>query len=288
MAIEARLDYVDTDLAQRVVSQLKSMIADSRQLLTSEPEKLRQRRLSFLSRELRMLANYLYALGEPLTEVNSHLRDAAVAKLRVFELRGQGEGFERELVTITLDHTRDDVNSVERQTDRADGSLTNSRSGLDAIYMAMVSGQFLMAQRLAQLIGDPSDAPWVGADSDVCTWDDQRIAYAVRDYILGESGDPEAELGNLSNTDSRSAAEGSLVRALIEEPPKFAEALEAQMKWHRTEARKKRNRKNTDYFLNLTALGLTALAIRNLGVAVADLPQDAHSPLELLVDDYLA
>jgi len=147
-----------------------------------------------------------------------------------------------------------------------------------------VSGQPLIAQRLAQLIGDPPNAPYIDAESEVCTPDDQHIAYAMKHYLLGDRDRAAAKLGLVSDGDARTAAEARVARALVSRDRDFfLGALQAHLKWHASEAKKKRNQKDTAYFLNLPALGLTAIALGDGVVSTDDLPRALpHFPVELL------
>jgi len=285
MVSKSRLPYVDVDLSRRVNSQLLSFAEVVQRQLSEEPEKIPQTRYSLLARNLAMRAGFAYALSEPAAEVRALLQSAAEAKLKVFEFRGQHSSFRSELVTISLDASTGDAVDVEREwrTD-SDYSLTNSRSGLDGIYSAMATGQLLIAQRLAQLIGDPPNAPYIDPESEVCTPDDQHIAYAMKRYLLGDRDRAAAELDLVSDDDARTAAEARVARALVShDRDSFFGALQAHLKWHANEAKKKRNQKDATYFLNLPALGLTALALRDGVVSADDLPPALpHFPVELL------
>lgn len=282
-----RLAYVDLELAKRVLGTVQELSSETRQLIARDPAKLRQTRESSLSSDFLMMGAYHYALGESMECVAGDLRQASEAKLKVFELRGTQAPFPATLVTLDIDSPPQAPEVISREPVHAPGSkdysLTNSRSGLKAIYMALASGHVLVALRLAQLIWDPPDADYIGEDSKVCTSDEQHLAYAVKHYILGDEAKARKELASIGSNRQETALQVSVLRALLDGHGKqFLVAVREYLKWHEKEAKKKSNRTEADLYLALPALGLSALALRADLVNVAELPESPHFPPEML------
>jgi hypothetical protein len=285
---QVRLNYIDLDLTKRVVGTVTGLAEEIKRSIAKDPRKLRQTRESSLSADVTMLAAYHYALGEPLEGVADELREAAEAKLKVFELRGTEDPFPVTLVTLDIDSPPEAPEVISREPLHPPGSkdysLTNSRSGLKAMYMALASGHVLVAQRLAQLIWDPPDADYIGDESEVCTPDDQHLSYAVKHYILGEEAKAHEELRRVGSGRQEIALQVPVVRALLDgNGDGFLTVLHAYLKWHEREAKKKSNRTETDLYLSLSALGLSVLALRAGIVSIDQLPGgNPHFPVEFL------
>jgi hypothetical protein len=285
---QVRLNYVDFDLTKRVVGTVTGLVEEIKLTIAKDPRKLRQTRESSLVADLMMLAAYHYALGEPIQRTIDEFRQAAEATLKVFELRGTEPTFPASLVTLDSDSPAEAPEVISRESLHPPGSkdysLTNSRSGLKAMYMALASGHVLVAQRLAQLVWDPPDADYIGEESEVCTPDDQHLAYAVKHYILGEDAKGHEELGRVKDGRQEVVLQVPLVRALLDRDGEaFIAALRAFLKWHEKEAKKKSKRTETDLYLSLPALGLTMLALRAGLITVDSLPTgNPHFPVEMI------
>lgn len=283
-----RLSYIDVELARRVAADVAASASQTRRRLTDEPNKLVQRRRALLASDMAMLAAYRYALGEPISRSAEDLRDAAEQELEVFELRGTQPAFPATVVTLDINSSSDAPEVISREPRNPPGSkdysLTNSRSGLKAIYMALASGHVLVAHRLAQLIWDPPHADYVGEKSEVCTPADHHLAYAVKHFILGDEEAALEELTAVESHRSDIALQVSIFGALLNRDVKqFLESLRLLLKWHEKEAKKKSNRTATDLYLALPAIGLSILALRAGLIRADQLPTDnPHFPVEMI------
>jgi hypothetical protein len=209
-----------------------------------------------------------YALGDDLATVRRHLADAAEACERVFELRG----LEPALDAVVVDG--EDVRAVHAPGAR-DHSLTNSRRGLLAMHLALAVGDRPLATRIARLVGDPPDASYLGDDSVVCTWEEQRLAYALRDLLAGDPAGALAAPAAMPAGDLGAAAQAELLAALAaRDGTAVRGALARLLAWHRAEAEHEANAHDVRRLLSLPATALAALAVAD-GVVPGDaLPRD--------------
>jgi hypothetical protein len=67
-----------------------------------------------------------------------------------------------------------------------DTSSTNSKDTMRPLCAALVAGKRETALYIAELLADAPDAGYIGPDSEVCTPDEQRIAYSFKYLILGD------------------------------------------------------------------------------------------------------
>ncbi|MET4134344.1 hypothetical protein ABIC21_000538 [Pseudarthrobacter sp. PvP090] len=69
-----------------------------------------------------------------------------------------------------------------------DQSLANSRRGLEGMELGLAAGALDVVRDLAKLVQDPPGASYLGEGSVVCTTEEQLLAYATRDLVLGREG----------------------------------------------------------------------------------------------------
>jgi len=199
-----------------------------------------------------LLATYLkdlglsrYALGFPLDDVRETFQLAARALLRVFELRGT----------------------------EPDESLANSRRGREALLLALAGDQAedrALARSLAPHVEDPDGASYLGPDSVVTTPDDQALAYAWRDLVLGVpiaplNLGPQATHGALLEAaalESLAAGDGASFRA----------ALGRLVTWHEEQATREEHRHQPDWLLCLPGLALATWAVERGAAERRELP----------------
>jgi hypothetical protein len=190
-----------------------------------------------------LLATYLkdlglsrYALGFPLEDVKEIFQLAARALLRVFELRGTAP----------------------------DESLANSRRGREALLLALAAGDQALARSLAPYVEDPEGASYLGPGSVVTTPDDQALAYAWRDLVLGVTILPLA-LGPQANPGALLEA-AALESLATGDGASFRAALGRLLTWHEEQATREEHRHQPDWLLCLPGLALATLAVER-GVA---------------------
>jgi len=185
-----------------------------------------------------LLATYLedlglirYALGFSLEDVKETFQLAARALLRVFKLRGT----------------------------EPDDSLANSRRGREALLLALAAEDLALARSLAPHVEDPEGASYLGPDSVVTTPDDQALAKAWRDLVLGLPV-PPLSLGP-------DATPGALLEAAALEPraagdaASFSTALARLLLWHEEQATLEEHRHQPDWLLCLPGLALETVAV---------------------------
>ncbi len=240
--------------------------ARAEESLRAQQESAAQGSAAAVSSNAGHVAFYEFGLGYPLGSVRQAFAEAANAARKVFQLRGTRE-------------CRPDLPGVK------DYSLTNSRACLDAICMALIAGEEATAQNLADLMEDPPDASYLGHDSEVCTINQQHLAYAVKHLLGNHQGEVEKELRRLSNRkgEQQVAAMGKMVRGLAKNSDAiFNEGLLELLFFHRKWARRAENDTDPRRFFSLGAVGLSILAVRRGLLTKVALPRDEYLPLELI------
>lgn len=287
---QPRLDYIDLDLSKRVVASSQEFLQKFR-----EKERLKQFQRPQTSYALAYTDNlfiggYYYALGLPLETVRSYLVEATRCMERVFKLRGTQSPFP--VIVVTLDPTSPP--NAPRELDRRplhppdakDYSLTNSAVALQGLYLALIVGDLERGRHIAEMTWDPPDADYIGPDSEVCTPDQQHLAYAVKYAILGSDRAALTELGLINprtaTVDIRHQA--TMVRAIVAgQSEVFLHGLADLLAWHQQAALQKWNRIDPTFFLSLAGLGLCALAFQRGVIQRESLPSDnVYLPLDLL------
>ena len=169
-----------------------------------------------------------------------------------------------------------------------DHSLTNSRTGLTAVYVTLAGGDDRLADKLASLLWDPPDADWLTAKSVVCTLNNHHLAYAVKNLFGGNPAGVEAELNQvriMRKDQMPLRFHREMIRSLAaSDPAKFLAALKDLLAWHTNEARAAKNKFEPVYYLCLPGVGLSSWAVRHGFVSLTELPQgDVYLPLELII-----
>jgi hypothetical protein len=262
-------------------------------MLCDEPGKLEQIRQSLLAREYEDVGLESYFLGYPLPEVRDAFACAAAADLRVAELRGTEDRFPVVLVTFDPSFPPGDprraVQKPAHPPGSKDYSLGNSQRNFEAVTWALTAGEYGLARQIASLARDPPKASYLGLSSEVCTPNDQRIAYAVKHVFAGQAELARAELDrvrpNKRETSSRDNLDvARMVRALAgDDGDLFLDGLRDLLAWHESRALRKQNNNSPGFFLCLPALGLSALALHRNLIARDQLPDgNPFFPLDLL------
>lgn len=285
-----RLEHIDRLHAATVLHNFEAQRERTSTLMKSEPGRLSQTRYLCLADEHMEIGLFRYGLGHPFEEIREAFRQAAQAYMKVFELRGTEEPFDVTLVTYDPKLPPDDPASILAMRalhppGSKDYSVTCSRNGLEAVYVALVGDEPVIAERLAAMIWDPPDADYIGPSSETCTPNQQHLAYAVKHLFANDMSACVSELGSVRakkrETDVRVQAE--MVRALAENRDAlFLESLCELLAWHKKHARREENRTESEFYLSMPGLALSILAIRRGLVRTDQLPHDnVYLPLEL-------
>jgi hypothetical protein len=265
---------------------MRQRVLDNYEASLSETQKLPHMRNIRLMREHGSIALLRYALGYPLEDVRSEFGEAGRARL-TFYLD------EASLPAFVL--ARDPAHSGQRGTpaldaadsgEKEDYSLSNSRDGYFGVCQALIADEDELARRLSALIWDPPNAGYIGRRSEVCTPNDQRLAYAFRELLGGNRDGVLTELKGIraGSKQTYDTDQATMIRSLVTgETFTFRDALESYLFWHRRRAVHKWNLDAVDFFLCLPGLALCREAIRRK-VCDPDLfPQDnPFLPLELI------
>jgi len=288
--LNQRLDYLDADIAVMALKDAEEHAPKLLNMIAAEPTNLLQTRHSSLASDYESIAWFSYALGFPIDKVKEAFSKAAHAHLKVFELRGSESAFPAYNFHYDASHppgTPESTVEFKRfhEDQDVDYSLTNSQKGYVAVCEALVSGEDTVADKLSALIWDPPDASYIGPKS-FCTSNDQHLAYALRQLIHGTAASVEVELDQLmaSKADVHIGHQAMMVRAIAtKDHGYFLEGITAFLDWHEREASSRQNRRNPEFFICTTGLGLCRLACKRQMCEVGDLPQDnIFLPLELI------
>jgi len=153
--------------------------------------------------------------------------------------------------------------------------------------VALAIGHSSAARKIAGFIADAPDANYIGRNSEVCTPEQQKVAYAFRDVYLGNPAPTLGDMGRISllwkvrGFPKDVAYVAGIVRAWSSSDKKGAlESLSSLIQWH-AHAHDETDRGG---FLFLVPLGLSALLISCDLVSIDQLPQhDVRFPLEILL-----
>lgn len=279
-----RLKNLDWALIDRALDVTRQIRTNNRQAESRGQLNRPQVAFASLFSTVQDIGLYLYALGYPLQEIRPYLHEAATYMQKVFELRGTERALP--VTAVRLDEKGRVKREAAHPEQAIDYSLTNSASGLQGVYLALIVGDHAEAQRIAELIEDPPNASYIGYDSYVCTPDQQHLAYAVKHMMLGDTSKAASELSlvnpRTAPVDIRHQA--TMVRGLVaHQRSVFLQALEDLLSWHSKMAQRRPNLNNPGFFINIAALGLCASALRRGLITQGELPQDSvYLPLEML------
>lgn len=271
-----RLDYIDFELINRVVANFErhcERFLENEKIGAHKSPQVSYARAYSMYEDL---ACYRYALGFPFPEIRELVHKALTWLERVFELRGTTLG---PLVTnIDSEGNR----SVEPRKPAYE--FTNSADGLKGMYLAVIIGGIDRAVPLAQMVYDPPNADYIGTDSDICTLDQQHLAYSVRNLILNDELSIAPQLDLISpECKSDIAFQSTMIQAILDKQPAiFKNALNDLLNWHRKAAMQKLNRDFPEYFFCRPALALCVIGIEKDLIKKHELPNNMYLPLDLL------
>jgi hypothetical protein len=285
-----RLSYINAESRTELLGDYHRMVKESLEEIRTEPEKLPQTRYSMLASKYKTIAFLKYALGYPMEEVRIAFADATRALIRVFQLRGQEEAFPAYVLTYDPTKPPTDPTSTHvapmHPPGTMDYSLTNSWTGYLGICEALVADEDGLASQLAALLWDPPDADYISRRSDICTPNDQRLGYALRELLAGNNEGVLTEIKGIraGSKETYDTDQATMFRSLVTGKTfAFRDALESYLFWHERRAKDKRNVDSIDFYLSLPGLALCGQAVRRRVCDIDLFPQDnPFLPLELI------
>jgi hypothetical protein len=245
--------FVEDRLRERLAMNDKVSL-----MLREEPGKLVRTRTDWLARDWLAIGHYRYGLGYPVGEVRQAYAQFTAACVRVVELRGS-----------------------------KDFSTTNSWRCFEGVCLALAAGEYARADELAKAIRDPAGAKYVSPRSEVCTSNQQRLAYAVKHVFRGHTEKADNELRRVWPSDREEEASlEKMIRGLLEmNDARFQEGLFELLFWHAKQVKQCPMISGApDLYFCLPAVGLSILAVRRQLVPNSALPEDAYLAKELIPD----
>ena len=289
-----RFRYTQSDLERRL-GLLRDNIVDLRERVrffySVEAQSISnwQTRLGTLEDQYLSLALSFYSYDYPMTLVQRSLACAAHACLGVFERRGTEPPFP--VLEVTIDNRfpkEDPRHAVQKQRhppDAKDHSVTNSRANFKGVCEAMASGELALASQLASLAWDPPDVNWISMRSEICTPNDQHLAYAIKHFFADDFSNMQSCL-NKMRTGPRKDIQLAYVAGMLEaivarNDLQFREWLGDLLDWHERHANSKQG--VIDSELCLSGLAFSALAVKRGILPISELPQcNVYLPIDLI------
>jgi hypothetical protein len=283
----SRIDYLDRETGMRAYRSFAKSRRAALHSLEDTPSRLHALSMQ-IARHCMHLGLFAYALGSPLHRVRAYFAQAADMYAQGYRSRTPLEPIPVTLVTLpggAGDNPRTSAPARrEHEWGGRDESLTNSWTGRSAIYIALSVGEHTVAREIARYVYDPPDANYLGPRSEVLTPNQQRLAYAVRDLVLGDARQAVVETDGLERPESGIETEATLVQDIaLSNAQRFRMNLGTLLVEHKRTAHEPVNRNDPEYFLSLPGLGLSQLAVRAGLVSPAELEPIARSSIYLPV-----
>jgi hypothetical protein len=277
---DPRLDFVDVPWARGVLTAIEQDRADILGGVDASYPRLLQIEYVMLAEDCKDIGMLKYGLGYPFGETRAAFAEAGKAYLRVFELRGTQTALEVAVVT-------DQDSKPWHAPGAIDDSLTNSRRGLEAMYVAMVTGDEALARQIAAHVWDPPGASYIGPESRVCTPEDQQLSRAVKALLLDRRSSALSQpyVGRPVTSSAKAQAEviDTLMAGL---KTGFIDRLADLLEWHRGQIADAANQKDVELLFSVPGLALCRQALGRGLIELSELPQsDVLLPLVLLDDD---
>ena len=186
---KCRLDFIDpaiAELLQGSLERFKEGVAEFQQAIAADSAGITQGSYFRHRRYPLKIALVAYALGHPIAEVRQSLFQAATYYLRLFELRGTTYD-----IRVTMKQGRQHTEKV------TDYGVTSSRDAYEGMCIALSARAFEIAGQIAVRTEDPPKASYIYPDSDICTPNQQRLGYALRNLVTDRIDQVETELARV-------------------------------------------------------------------------------------------
>lgn len=262
-----RLKYLDPDYCQKGYIAVRQRV---------EAFEFRgQSSWYFHAHDLVSLAKKAYALGLPLAETRSWLRQATAAYRELFALRGTS--FSRRI-------RYKDGKPLPEETVATDGYT--SVHSFNAALAALTLGDIDRARELVELAGHSPNAAFVSPRSEICTTNQQTLSHALNALLASEMDLASHEAGKLAvRRATKIEQQIALMISAIARGRDVLAERDALLFYHEKIASQRDNQRNCGYWLSLPALGLSFLAMHFGEYEPADLETDSvYCPIALFAD----
>lgn len=252
---------------------------DCQQLYTAEKKRVeefvfrRQDSWYFHANGLVRLAKIAYAMGNPLLECRSWLRQATDAYRELFALRG----------TTFSKHTKfEDGKPLPEETIQEDGYT--SVDSFNAALAALAIQEVALGRELVELAGPSPNAQLVSPRSEVCTTNEQTLSHALNALLASDLDLASHEAGKLAvRRATQFEKQIALTISAIATDGDVVAELDALLFFHEKLALRRDNISDPTYWFCLPALGLASLSVHRGQIARTDLTEDnVYFPVELL------
>jgi hypothetical protein len=280
--IRKRLPYVNVAHSEMVLGNFAAEIREYSGLMASDTTKMTERRYSALADAYEGSALLSYAIGKPLEEVRDLIVQSVSAYERVLGLRGTDPPIPGVVVTLDPKYPWHDPRHVNTEPMHPpgfrDSGLGYSRRTYRATCFAFIAGERDAGRRLARQIWDQPDAPYLGNHKyAVCTKNDQRLAYAMREFFAANEEDAVklvAMIGPTRGEPNDVVDEAAIWKAVLNKSETaFRNGLENLLSWHKQKTASEPNWK-LEYFISVEGLGLSAIALERGVIQKEALPKD--------------
>lgn len=151
------------------------------------------------------------------------------------------------------------------------------------MQLALVAGDPSLVEQIAAMVGDPPNATYIGPDSEVCTSEEQGLAYALKAYLLGETAVAYFYTAGLAGSSSPIREQAIAIDALIDlDQGLFLSGLDELLAAHTEAARDPGRMHEPRFLVSIPALALAALANRSGVIDASRLPDAPYMPRALL------
>lgn len=267
-------------LGDDILAIRRQQIDSERAQIEEHPD--RQTNHFFLAGAYEAMALEAYALGHEIAEVARIFRQCAEARLQVLTLRGTVQ-----YTSTTPARSAGDEPVTTVHTDFGTGC---SWYGYESACLAQMVGARDLAGEITPRIWDPPDADYVGRRSEICTPEQQRLAFALRDLGTPAFDESRPHLRRLAEAwrvrgfpKPLAYQAGMLLAIGSDDGAAFLRQLDALLAAHEHAAKREDHRADRRRFLCLHALGLGAIALAAGTIRIDDWPEDSvYLPADLV------
>ncbi len=218
-----------------------------------------------------------------MSEVRELFSNALRTNIEAFRLRGTQDVFPVMDFFVDPSKPKGDPDRARLQPRHEPGtkdfSATNSKDAYEYACLGFAIGEEGLAREQAAMTWDPPDADYIGPRSEVCTPNQQSLAYGLRLHLEGKVDESLVMLSRVRTLPGDYVGlQAQLLKSIVQrESNAFVRTLEALLAKH--EAISKRNKLRPTYYICIPALGMTAMAIKAGIVTLQQLPRNVYLPV---------